>query len=157
MKPIPSTKPARRAVDRPFDLESFVPYRLAVLSTAVSRAIAGIYGRRFGLAIPEWRSLAVLERFAPLSARSLSERGAMDKVTVSRALKHLIARGLVARVTDTRDRRRSSLNLTPAGRRMYRAIVPVAKRAEDELLACLSNDERDAFQQMLARLLTRAR
>ena len=70
----------------PLELEHFLPYRLSILSNAVSQAIADDYQRRFDLSMTEWRVMAVLARFDGLSAREVAERTLMDKVAVSRAL-----------------------------------------------------------------------
>ncbi len=78
------------------DLERFVPYQLSLLSNVVSQEIAEAYGDRFGLAITEWRILAVLGRFPGMSAAGVAERSAMDKVAVSRAVARLLERGLSA-------------------------------------------------------------
>ncbi len=110
-----------------FALERFVPYRLSVLSNAISRSIARLYHQRFGLAIPEWRVMAVLGRFGPLPANGVCRRTEMDKVRVSRAVARLQARGLVERRTDAADRRRSVLRLAPQGRDIHDRIVPLAR------------------------------
>ena len=41
-------------------LESFLPYRLSVLSNRVSAAIAQDYAERFDMTVPEWRTMAAL-------------------------------------------------------------------------------------------------
>src|SRR3546814_281012 len=79
------------------DLERFLPYRLSVLSNRVSQTIADFYVERFGLAVTEWRVIAVLGRFAGLSANGVAVRTAMDKVAVSRAVARLLERGLLER------------------------------------------------------------
>ena len=91
------------------DLEHFVPYRLSVLSNRVSQTISGIYHQRFGLAVTEWRTMAVLGRYPDLSAGEVAERTAMDKVAVSRALARLVAAGRVDRASHDDDKRRSVL------------------------------------------------
>src|SRR3954454_12826409 len=48
-------------------LEEFLPYRLSVLTSTVSRALARMYEQRFGLTVAEWRIMAILARFGPLS------------------------------------------------------------------------------------------
>lgn len=149
---------APRAGDEPvFALEHFLPYRLSVLINTMSRAFARLYGERFGLSIPEWRVMAVLGRFAPLSASEVAERTAMDKVRVSRAVARLIKTGLVDRATDAADRRRSVLKLSRAGRRVHDGIVPMARAIEAELLRGLSADEREALDALVSKLMTRAR
>ena len=41
-------------------LDTFLPFRLSVLSNAVSRKIADMYEREFDISIWQWRILAVL-------------------------------------------------------------------------------------------------
>lgn len=134
------------------DLERFVPYQLSVLSNVVSQEIAEAYGERFGLAVTEWRILAVLGRFPGMSAVGVAERSAMDKVAVSRAVARLLERGLLHRETHDGDRRRSVLELSDAGRAVYAEVAPLALSYERELLAPLSQEERVQFSRMLDRL-----
>src|SRR5438445_8846163 len=117
------------------ELERFLPYRLSVLSNRISTAIARVYVRRFALTVPEWRVMAVLGRFGPMSANAVCERTAMDKVRVSRAVARLIATGRLARRIDAADRRRSVLALTRAGQDIYAEIAPLALAVEARLTA----------------------
>src|SRR3546814_12628516 len=79
------------------DLERFLPYRLSVLSNRVSQTIADFYVERFGLAVTEWRVIAVLGRFRGLSANGVGLRQAVDQVAVRRAVARLLERGLAGR------------------------------------------------------------
>ena len=137
-------------------LERFVPYRLSVLSNTVSRAIARIYAERFDLTIPEWRVMAQLGRHGRLSASDIVGLTAMDKVRVSRAVARLIAAGRIQAAPDAADRRRQLLTLTPAGKRIYREIVPLALEREAQLLDTLDPAERAAFDRLLAKLQAHA-
>lgn len=139
------------------DLEEFLPYRLSVLSNLVSASIAESYSRRYGLSINEWRVMAVLGRFPGLSAAEVADRTAMDKVAVSRAVNRLIASGRVRRGTDPDDRRRSVLDLTTEGRRIYERITPVLLRYERELLETLPTPDRRQLVDLLRQLHARAR
>ena len=138
------------------DLDRFLPYRLSVAQLAVSRCLAGIYDRRFGLSRQEWRVLAVLGQDAPLTAGGVCARTSMDKVQVSRAVAGLVAAGLLERRPDRRDRRRGLLRLAPRGRAVYRAIVPLVLARERELLAALTEREVRAFDRLLDKLRARA-
>jgi DNA-binding MarR family transcriptional regulator len=137
-------------------LERFLPYRLSVLMLRISNAIARSYERRFRLSVPEWRVMAVLGRFGPLSANGVAEKTQMDKVRVSRAVARLMAAGRLSRRTDRMDRRRSILALTTAGEAIHREIVPHAERVEARLLAGLDEAERAALDRLLAKLEARA-
>lgn len=138
-------------------LERFVPYRLAVLSNIVSMSIAQAYAREFSLTIPEWRVIAVLARFPNLSAIEVAERGAMDKVAVSRAVQSLLASRRLLRGFDKGDRRRSILRLSAAGRAVYTRVAPVALSYEKRLLDPLSSSDRRALDRLIGLLIDRAR
>ena len=134
------------------ELERFLPYRLSILSNHISQTISGLYGQRFGLAVTEWRIMAVLGRFPELSAGEVAERTAMDKVAVSRALARLLERGLVQRDTHGSDRRRSVLELSPVGYTVYDEVAPMALECERQLLANLDETDRAQLDVLLAKL-----
>jgi DNA-binding MarR family transcriptional regulator len=142
--------------DEPLVLEKFLPYRLSVLSNRLSAAIAEAYSSRFGLSIPEWRVMAVLALEPGLSAAEVADRTAMDKVAVSRAVGRLISTGRAQREFAAGDRRRSMLELTAEGRRIYRRIAPALRRYEAELLAGLDVSDRQQLGELLERLEARA-
>ncbi len=134
------------------DLEHFLPYRLSVLTNRISQTIAATYAERFAIGITEWRVIAVLGRHPGLSANGVAERTAMDKVAVSRALARLMARDLVQRDTHDGDRRRSVLELSAAGYRIYDEVVPLALARERQLLAHLDPGERRQLDALLDKL-----
>jgi DNA-binding MarR family transcriptional regulator len=138
------------------ELDRFLPYRLSVLSNTVSTAIAGAYHERFGLTIPEWRVMAVLANSPDLSAAEVAQRTAMDKVAVSRAVASLLREKRIVRQTARADRRRSLLQLSAAGRRVYAQVVPFALAYERSLIAPLSKEERTALDRAIRILLGRA-
>ena len=111
-------------------LEEFLPYRLSVLAQIVSESLHDLYADAFGLAVTEWRVMAALGRFAPLTASDVGQRIVMDKVAVSRAVARLLKRGLVERTTDRADRRRATLRLSSRGRSVHAGIVPLALEYE---------------------------
>jgi DNA-binding MarR family transcriptional regulator len=135
------------------ELERFLPYRLSVLSNTISQAIAREYAERFDLSITEWRVIAVLGRYPGLSANEVAERTAMDKVAVSRAVARLIDAGRLTRDTHGDDRRRSVLELTPRGQRLYEQIAPLALRRERELLETLDAEEQRWLDRILDKLI----
>lgn len=157
MKPMPSPEVETPEEGGSLILERFVPYRLSVLTNTVSRAIARIYAERFDLTIAEWRVMAQLGRHGRLAASDIVGLTAMDKVRVSRAVARLAAAGRVGAVADPTDRRRQGLTLTPAGRRIYRQIVPLALEREARLLEVLDASERAMLDRLLSKLQEQAR
>ena len=139
------------------ELDRFLPYRLSVLSNRISQDIARVYGERFGLNVTEWRILAVLGRYPDLSATEVAERTAMDKVAVSRAVTSLLASGRLKRRLHGQDRRRSLLQLSAKGYRVYDEVAPLALDYERRLLDGLKVDERAALDRLLSRMEERER
>ena len=138
-------------------LENFLPYRLAVLSNTVSTTVARAYDKRFKVSIPEWRVIAILGRFPGLSAVEVAERTMLDKVAVSRAVTKLIKKGRVDREFADADKRRSILNLSEEGRKLHDEIAELALNFENDLLEGLTDEELDRLNNLMERLLARAR
>jgi len=133
-------------------LQKFLPYRLSVLSNRISQAIANRYEEKFSLSLPEWRMIAVLGEETDLSAAEVSNRTAMDKVAVSRAVKNLLATGRLERHFSNDDRRRSVLSLSREGRQVYQKVRPLALSYEAALLSGLSAKEQGFLNSILNKL-----
>ena len=139
------------------ELEKLPPYRLSVLAQLVSEALHDLYAAPFGLSVTQWRVMAALGRFAPLTASEVGQQIVMDKVAVSRAVAGLMKRELIERATDLSDRRRASLRLSAKGRAMHAQIVPLALGYESELCQALSPEERDTLNGLCDRLFAHAK
>jgi DNA-binding MarR family transcriptional regulator len=149
--------PTIAADEMPLQLEHFLPYRLAVLTALVSTKLAAVYARQFNLTVAEWRVIAILGRFPNATAGEIAERGALDKVAVSRAVASLVAAGRLVRVIDPADRRRARLAMTTSGYNVYRKIVPLARDYEQRLLAGLPPKDRQTLERLLDGLTDRVR
>ena len=131
------------------ELESFLPYRLSVLSNTLSQAIARVYDKRFDLSITEWRTMAVLGYRADISAREVATRTAMDKVAISRAVARLLQKGLIERSVASHDKRQSMLRLSDKGWQIHDQVVPLALDHEKRLLSHLDAEEREWLAKIL--------
>ncbi|MCW0232614.1 MAG: MarR family winged helix-turn-helix transcriptional regulator [Ferrovibrio sp.] len=133
-------------------LEKFLPYRLSVVTNRISGALSRHYADRFGIGIPEWRVIANLGRTPGLTANAVVERSAMDKVTVSRAVAALEAKGLLTRERDAGDKRKSRLTLSTRGQTVYAEIAPLALGFERDLLTALTADETAQLDRIIDKL-----
>lgn len=133
-------------------LATFLPFRLSVLSNAVSQRIAELYDREFGLSVWQWRVMAVTADTPGISATEIGQRTQMDKVAVSRAVAGLIEMGYLERRPSTDDARRSNLVLTRSGMDIYSLIVPLAKSEEQRLVATLSAKEQTELARLMEKL-----
>jgi DNA-binding MarR family transcriptional regulator len=135
------------------DLFRFVPFRLNRLAAEVSSALSSEYQARYGLDIPEWRVLATLGfRDDACSAQYISHCTRTHKSTISRAVTALMDRQLVERVENEDDRREFRLRLTRKGKTLYEQLIPRLLRKEQEILSCLSAQERKDFAGMLGKI-----
>jgi DNA-binding MarR family transcriptional regulator len=137
------------------DLDSFLPYRLDILADAVSRALSRLYKDRYGLAVPEWRVLAHLGQYAPITAKAIAAHSRMHKTKVSRAVAELERLGFVRRADSDKDRREEPLSLTVKGKAAYDDLAPKAADFARHLLDDLSAGERRALESAIDRLLAK--
>ena len=135
------------------DLFKFVPFRLNRLAAEVSSALSTEYQERYGLDIPGWRVLATLGfRKDPCSAQFVAECTRTHKSTISRAVTALMQRGFIERVENENDRREFRLRLTRKGRALYEELFPLLLQREQEILGCLTAQERRDFATLLGKL-----
>jgi DNA-binding MarR family transcriptional regulator len=135
------------------DLFSFVPFRLNRLAAEVSAALSSEYRERYGLDIPEWRVLATLGfRNEACSAQYISHCTRTHKSTISRAVTTLMERRLIERVENADDRREFNLRLTRKGQALYEELIPRLKRKEQEILSCLTAEQRKEFSLALGKI-----
>ena len=148
----PASSPSDAADRDGFVLAAFLPYRLSVLSNRVSKAIARLYEREFGLTIPDGRVIAVLGARTGLTAGDNAMATEMDKVAISRAVSRLTSAGRLIATPDAADRRRLVLSLTHEGERGRARILPLAVAVEGRLLATLPAEDRRALDKALSAL-----
>jgi DNA-binding MarR family transcriptional regulator len=135
------------------DLFKFAPFRLNRLAAEVSSALSSEYRERYGLDIPEWRVLATLGfRNDACSAQYIAHCTRTHKSTISRAVTALMARQLVERVENADDRREFQLRMTRKGNALYQQLIPRLLRREQEILSCLSTEERKHFARVLGKI-----
>ncbi|MBP8931724.1 MAG: winged helix-turn-helix transcriptional regulator [Paracoccus sp.] len=135
-----------------FDLDGFLPYRLSVAASRISRRFAALYGAEAGLSIPEWRVLAHLDRSGAVSVRDINARVHLDKSIVSRAASRLEEAGLLCKSGHDTDRRLVTLELTAEGRALMRRLGRIATAFQAELIAELG-PEAGALDRALTRLI----
>ena len=135
------------------DLFGFVPFRLNRLAAEVSSALSIEYAARYGLDIPEWRVRATLGfRNDACSAQYIAQCTRTHKSTISRAVTALMKRQIVERVENADDRREFRLRLTRKGATLYEELIPRLLRKEQEMLSCLTAQERRDLGRLLGKL-----
>lgn len=119
---------------RSLHLETFLPYRLNVAAGMVSYLISEKCLEPAGITLPQWRILSTLGEDGSVGQARFIQRSAMDKITISRAVRGLSDRGLVVSTVSGGDRRARLLSLTGKGRLLLRTLSAQARAIERELL-----------------------
>jgi DNA-binding MarR family transcriptional regulator len=131
------------------DLERYVPYFLTAIGNAISRGASRLYLREFGVGIGEWRIMSLLAIEPDIMANRICQVISLDKAAASRSLRTLEDLGLAAS-SATRDPRRSTYALTPAGFALHDRIIRVALQREKRLLAGISDTDLEVLHRTLA-------
>jgi DNA-binding MarR family transcriptional regulator len=143
---------SRARADADVPLERRVSYRCSMIGARITRLLAPMWRERHALSVVNWRVLAVIGRYAPLSAKEVAMHTSSEPFRVSRALQALIHRRLVVRDVDREDRRRVRLRLSPAGKAVHRSIETSVYRLEQAVLEGMSAAQRADLDRMLALL-----
>lgn len=108
--------------------------------------------RPFGLTNGQFSLLMSLNRPEPPSMRPMAYLLAMDRTTLTAALKPLERRGLVKILRDQSDRRTRTLKLTDNGRNLLARALPVWKRTHDEVEQLIPDQDPDVLRRSLRAL-----
>ncbi|MDP6176087.1 MAG: MarR family transcriptional regulator, partial [Rhodospirillales bacterium] len=111
---------------------------------------------RYDLSLPEWRVMITIIQHPQSSAIAITERWAMEKMAVSRAIRRLEGMGRIKRMRNQRDRRSFVLSLTPKGRRLFERIVPISNNRYRNLVSGLTQHEIVEARKILGKLLGQA-
>jgi len=137
-------------------LEQFLTYRMHVLNKLSDRGISERYHAKLDITLPEARVIAAVGSFGPFSIMDLARRANLDKSQASRAAEALIQRGLVRREASSEDGRVVLVSLTSEGRALYRKVMPIARKWNAELFACLDDAEKASLGRVLDKVIANA-
>ncbi len=128
--------------------------RLARLQAVLSPRLELVFAR-YGMRGADFAVIATLVRLASerVSQRRLASELGLSAGTVSLRIDRLVQRGLAERRPDPDDGRGALVSLTHRGRELFEACAPEHLANAHELLAGLSEPERDQLAQLLGKLL----
>ena len=102
----------------------------------LNRRVTAVFDRALaplGLRVTQYSLLSNLRRTPQATLTELAPLLDMDRTTLTRNLKPLVAAGWVRQRQDAQDARARSVELTPAGRALLEAARPLWRRAQDEV------------------------
>jgi len=101
----------------------------------------------------QFSMLALLAELGPLRIHEVAETLAMDRTTVTAALKPLQRRKLVRVLVAGDDARAREAVLTPAGEALLNEAMPLWRAQQERLKKMLSAKDAEALRAQLARLV----
>lgn len=107
----------------------------------------------YGITAAEWRVILTLGLHENASGQDITNRWAMDKMAVSRAIAALEEHNLVKKQQNKKDKRSFDLTLTRTGKALYSKILPSANHLYHEILSCLSKQEAKALRNSLIKVI----
>lgn len=134
-------------------VDHFITTTVVRTANALRRTVTLPYTDKFGMTMAEWRMLSVLAEAGSLPFSELVRLSATDKSLVSRTLKLLEARDLVALEAINGSYRQGLIcKMTAAGDALYQNAMPVAQAAQAAMIRVMSNSERKVFFRVLKKL-----
>jgi DNA-binding MarR family transcriptional regulator len=108
---------------------------------------------RFDVTPVQYSLMSALALRVSADQTRLANDVALDRTTVTGALKRLQKRGFIKRTASRSDRRAQECRLTPAGARILAAMERPARRAHHETVAALSDKQQAKLIALMVRLV----
>ena len=99
----------------------------------------------FDLTSVQFAALDAIHAHPGTDQARVAELIAYDRATIGGVIDRLEHKGWVRRVVSERDRRARELSLTDEGEQVYRALLPVVKGLQDDILQALNASDRARF------------
>mgnify|MGYP003388665127 FL=1 len=125
----------------------------------LANLIGGAYSDHLddiGITVPEWRVVLTLARYPGSTATEITDRWAMDKMAISRAIQRQEKANNIERKGNPDDRRSFRLSLTASGDALYEKMLPVANKRYQTLVSSLSPRELASLHKSLDKLIADA-
>lgn len=145
--------PPDKRPDLPEDgfVSNYLLYLLAAASNAISEEFHAVVRDR-GVRVPEWRVLACLSDADGQMVTQLATLALMEQSRLTKIIDQMVARDLVTRRSDARDRRRVRVYLTGKGKTLAAELVAAAKEHEAGIVAQITRGEADILIGVLKRI-----
>lgn len=139
-----------------FDLTRYVPALIGIFESTYTQASVVILRQDFGLTLAEARIVLVIGANPGFSGLQVSKAFGIDPSLISRSLRKLTERDIIAIERDIGHARRQMLSLTEAGEILNKRLVEFSLEREAVLLGDFSPLEREWLISLLQKLLAGA-
>ena len=117
----------------------------AIVRKASDRALA-----QWGLSVAQAPVLGILhEAKRPIMITEVARRLFLETPSVTTMIDRLSERGLVERIKDPKDRRKTLVGLTAKGKRLVESIREPGRQLQEEMFGALDDGERESLKALL--------
>lgn len=102
----------------------------------------------------QFAAIDALAAHPGIDQASLAELIAYDRATIGGVVDRLESKGLVERTIRASDRRAREVRLSEAGQQLHRAVLPLVRTVQQDIVAPLSPGEQDAFIAVMRKLVS---
>lgn len=102
----------------------------------------------------QFASMQAIELHGEMEQSQIAQSIHYDKATIGGVIDRLEKRGWVERKSNPKDRRAKLVTLTKEGRNALEEITPVVKALQDQVVANLSDDERELFIKLAQKVVS---
>lgn len=102
----------------------------------------------------QFASMQAIELHGEMEQSQIAQSIHYDKATIGGVIDRLEKRGWVERKSNPKDRRAKLVTLTKEGRKALEEITPVVKALQDQVVANLSDDERELFIKLAQKVVS---
>jgi DNA-binding MarR family transcriptional regulator len=127
-------------------------YLLQHTATILMRQSDQVLQERLGIGMSQFRLLMMLQRSPDVQQRKLAESLGQTEASVSRQIKLLCDRGLLASKVNPKSRREHVTMATPRGQKITEAALEVLEQYHTPMFTGLTDKQRRQFVETLTKL-----
>ena len=137
-------------------LKQHIPYNIAVLSNTIKQTTSDVFVKGTGMSPREWRVLAIVGLYQPISSSQIAKRTGMDKATVTRSTNCLLDTSYINKYQNPNDGRSTLIKLTEEGQQKFEQLAPKMLASGNEYRKALSDGETLMLLELLGKLQSHA-
>jgi DNA-binding MarR family transcriptional regulator len=101
----------------------------------------------------QWGIMTIVAAAPGVGHIEIAEELGIDRSNVANVVDRLMRRGVLTQAVSEVDRRKKTISITDAGRKLMDAFEPKAERTQRNLLEPLNEEERQTFMALLSRVV----
>ncbi len=128
-------------------------YQIRYLYRAFVKALA-IELSPYGITTSQWSALRMLWRVEGISQVELAQMMLVEKASLTPVLEGLVAQNLIVRRKNPDDRRKMSIFLTPAGRKLKADILPLGSVINKRAMRGISAADVERIRKLMPKIMS---